>query len=96
MSTVERNKGTLREVSASQLLNLDLDLNDLYDTNYMRLNDKYYSVEYEVESEEDCSYFVELEKCPYSTSDTYHFHTLHYNGGGSLEEILEDSIREEY
>lgn len=93
MSTVERNKGMLKEVAVREIIDQGLDLNNLYDTGYMRLKDKYYKVEYEVEGEEDCSYFAEVTKCPYSTEDVYYFHTLHYNGGGSLEEVLEDEIK---
>lgn len=69
---------------------------DLFDgegpPKYMIVSGKVYEVEWEVYSETDCTGFGEV------TSEdggkTINFHTYHYNGGGCLEEVLEDDLAE--
>lgn len=97
MSTVERNKGVLREVTIHQIREEfpSADLSDLeWGTNgkYVRIKDKYFRVFWEVQSESDCSYFCNVVKD--DIDDSIHFHTLHYNGAAHWTELLEEKINE--
>lgn len=96
MSSIERNKGVLREVTVHQIRDEfpDVDLNDLgWDTSgkYVRIGGNYYEVFWEVRGEEDCSYFCEVEKD--DRNGSIHFHTLHYNGGAYWTELLEEELK---
>ncbi len=97
MSTVERNKGRLKEVCVTQIIEefkgADLDDLEWYtDGKYVRIKEKYFEVYWEVKGEEDCSYFCEVEED--NRDGSIHFHTLHYNGGGHWTELLEGVLNE--
>ncbi len=95
MSTVERNKGTLELIAigsnaiTSYEKRVEADTEDqyLYLSNQLKL----YKIIYEIESEQDCSHFSEIVGDVHGTREL-DFHTLHYNGGGSLQEVLEAEI----
>lgn len=97
MSTVERNKGILTEVTIQQIKE-DFPSADLYDlewdTNgkYVRIRDKYFRVFWEVQGERDCNYFCEVARD--EIDDSIHFHILHYNGAAHWTELLEEKMNE--
>ena len=93
MSDMERNKGVLTPCSKEEVLSRypDCDLNDLdYDTHgaYMRLKDSFFRVQWEVRADSGGG-FCDVGQHP---NGFIQFHTYHYNGGGSLEEVLEYSL----
>jgi len=94
MSTVERNKGSLVEIGTVEEFRGDMDEYQFYDfmetRGLLAVGGKLYSVVWEVESEEDSNYFVDVRK---DALGVYHFHTLHYNGAASLEEVLEGYLK---
>lgn len=94
MSTIERNKGSLYEIGFVSEMKVDMDDDEFYDflneKGLLQIGDKIYTVNWEVKSEKDCSYFEEV----FMDDDgIIHFHTLHYNGGGSLEEVLCNALK---
>lgn len=93
MSEMERNKGKL--IPATDHLTIESFDGDndewadyLYNNDLMYIHGVVYRVEYEIESG-DCYGFADVTKNDDGTID---FHTMHYNGGGSLEEVLEDAL----
>ena len=97
MSSMERNKGFLHYVAPVDEFREcvgsmdDLDFSDyLTDLKLMQVGDVIYRPEYDVESETDEFSFSEV-----STFGTLgvSFHTMHYNGGGSLSEVIESALK---
>ena len=89
MSTVERNKGKLVPVGVDTEHFTDDDWDTYTENGFMVIDGEVYEVIYEVEAEKDCSYFAEV-TC--NSDGSIDFHTLHYNGGGSLEEVIETAL----
>ena len=105
MSTVERNKGIMilitdnpehyaRHLSKQPLSSRhESFVEQLQDSDegskYFVINGKLYKAKFTVESEDDICGFVET-----SVSDEgdITFHTMHYNGGGSLQDVIEGSL----
>lgn len=59
---------------------------------FMIINNSIYEVKYSVKSGELDGGFEEVTTSLSNPSDI-DFHTMHYNGGGSLEEVLEESLK---
>ena len=98
MSEVERNKGRLVPVTEEEVLKAFpdlLDCDDLaFDTGYnvFRIRGQFYWVEWEVKRETDTPSFADVSTNEDGSID---FHTMHYNGGGSVDEVIERSLRDE-
>ena len=94
MSELERNRGALWPVGYVDEMQEGMDgceFSDwLEDRGLLRIGEKVYSVDWKVKSERDCTFFcdVNIDDC-----GLIHFHTMHYNGGGSLEEVLERDVK---
>ncbi len=89
MSSMERNKGTLKYVSVDTENFSEEDFDTYRENGFLVIGREIYEVHYEVESEVDYNSFVDIKT---DEKGVVHFHTLHYNGGGSLEEVLENGI----
>lgn len=106
MSGMERNKGVLRlaKKPAKELFEEHCPGEQLpdycrgnyeeylcYETEnaFVLLDDKLYYIDYEVKAG-DCYGFSDV-----NTLDdgSIAFHTMHYNGGGSLQEVLEEALK---
>ncbi|QDP60470.1 MAG: hypothetical protein GOVbin1096_98 [Prokaryotic dsDNA virus sp.] len=96
MSSLERNKGTLNYVGSvpDYIGGMDeCEFSDwLSDRSLIRVGQRIFKVNYEVKSDQDCSFFADYHIDFYGT---IHFHTMHYNGGGSLVEVLESMLKED-
>jgi len=94
MSTLERNKGSLVCVGTVEEFIGDMDgcefLDWLEDNSMMEINGNVYTVEWKVKAEEDVDFFATIDIDP---DGVIHFHTLHYNGGASLEEVIGDQLK---
>lgn len=94
MSSLERNRGNLYEVGLASEMQGDMDefefCDYLAEKDMLHIGDKIYTVVWYVKSDRDCSFFAEVKEQDDGTID---FHTMHYNGGGSLEEVLEPYIK---
>ena len=107
MSEMERNKGWLTKVadSAEEFCKRDMHMGDLppaykdweeffreevsgSDSGYMILKGAVYEVYYEVEADTTSYSFSDL----VVRDNVIHFHTMHYNGGGSLEDVIEAKL----
>lgn len=102
MSELERNKGKLYPVRYDIVKEKAIDkMGDLYDdvdmmidefcceSNYTKIGNQFYRCEFEVESEKD----IDLCDVDKNIDGTIEFHTIHYNGGGSLEEVIESGLK---
>lgn len=89
MSTVERNKGKLIPTNVDTEFFSEDDFDSYTENGYMVIDGEIYEVEWEVEGEYDCSYFADV---VVNADGSINFHTLHYNGGGSLEEVIESQL----
>ena len=102
MSELERNKGVATPVSYEIVKeeaikryggvfdDLETCIGELMcDADFMKLNGQYYTCRLIVDSDKD------LDLCDVSLNEdgSVEFHTIHYNGGGSLEEVLESSLK---
>lgn len=109
MSYMELNQGTLRRIASKELstlyahAGLEPDPEDPYMSDligvlyYKELVDDYiafggnlYEVTYSIQAESADHGFADVEQ----TSEGYKYHTLHYNGGAGLSEVLEDAIED--
>lgn len=95
MSELERNRGSLCYIGdADEIIPENLEEWEVYDfleeRGLMVIAGKVYTIAYNVKSERDCNYFAEISV---DENDIIYFHTMHYNGGGSLEEVLECELR---
>lgn len=87
MSCFERNKGVLHLTGIDTEHYTDEDFETLWENNMVVVDGEVYEVTYEVKSDESESFaYVNVKK-----DGTVEFHTQHYNGGGSLEEVLESA-----
>lgn len=89
MSSMERNKGVLKPVSVNTENFTGEDFETYRENGFFVINGEIYRSLYEVKRETDHHGFSEVE---IDESGNIHFHTLHYNGGGSLEEVIEMEI----
>ena len=97
MSDMERNRGILRPMGSVdsfkayfELEHLDdYDFTDyLIDNNYMVIDGEVYNIYYTIKADKDM-FFVNVNK---NSTGEITFHTLHYNGGACLEEIIRDEL----
>ena len=94
MSDMERNKGTLYPATMEEIKAKypEASLDDLrWDTDdeYIDVGGSLFRVDWDVKRDCDVPEFSDVTKTP---DGTIYFHTWHYNGGGSLEEVLEERI----
>ena len=93
MSSLERNKGTLVYIGEKIFTKPSKLTEDEYEqwvieNSFMTIGEKLYKVTYEVQSEEEDLYFQYVSL----SGKRIHFHTIHYNGDSSLEEVLTSAI----
>lgn len=89
MSETEINKGRLiPHPSQSDLTQEEID--ELLDSGdeWMMVNDVLYHVKYEIERQTE-PYFSQTSR---NGDGSISFFTMHYNGGGSLQEVIEESL----
>ena len=88
MSSMERNKGILKYVGIDTENFTEEDFETYRENSYFVLDNEIYEVvEWQVKRETDSHGFCEIISNP--DDNTYSFHTYHYNGGASLEEVLQ-------
>jgi hypothetical protein len=92
VSSLERNKGTLVYIGEKIFTKPSKLTEDEYEqwvieNSFMTIGEKLYKVTYEIQSEEDLYFQYVL-----LSGKRIHFHTIHYNGGASLEEVLTSAI----
>jgi hypothetical protein len=92
VSSLERNKGTLVYIGEKIFTKPSKLTEDEYEqwvieNSFMTIGEKLYKVTYEIQSEEDL-YFQDV----LLSGKKIHFHTIHYNGDSSLEEVLTSAI----
>lgn len=94
MSSLERNKGSLVEIGKVEDFQHSMDEDDLYDyledKGMLQIGDKIYTVAWEVKSDYDSCDFCDITE---DDLGVIHFHSVHYNGGASLEEVLEEELK---
>lgn len=94
MSELERNRGNLYCVGPASDVQGDMDCYEFSDyleeKGMLKIGDNIYTIVWYVESDTDCSFFAEVTP---DDDGTITFHTMHYNGGGSLEEVLEPYVK---
>ena len=88
MSDLERNKGILIPVGVDTEHFTEEDFDTYRENGFMVLDGEVYEIKYEVESDIEV-YFADIVE---NEDGTINFHTIHYNGGESLEEVIEDSL----
>lgn len=93
MSTVERNKGKLTPTGVDTELFTEDDWDTIYENGFLVIAGEVYQVEYEVKSEKDYCDFAEVKENEDGSID---FHTLHYNGGASLGEVIEYELERQF
>lgn len=91
MSDMERNKGVLVPCTKEEILAKypECDFDDLqYDTNYeyTKIKGHFFRLHWEVQGDTASEGFCDLHQ---DGRGLIHFHSYHYNGAGSLEELLE-------
>lgn len=102
MSDLERNKGKLYPVSydlvkekalekySSSYDDIDYMIDELCcDSNFMKIGHNFYRCVFEVESDNE----IDLCDVDEGIDGVIEFHTIHYNGGGSLEEVIESGLK---
>lgn len=89
MSETEINKGLLVPHPSQSELTQE-EITELLDDSdgWMMINDVLYSVEFEIERQTD-PYFSQTSR---NSDGSINFFTMHYNGGGSLQEVIEESL----
>lgn len=87
MSAVERNKGKLIPVDTSTLTKDQCV--EPWDYGMMEIRTKFYKVEFEIKGDDYCD-FAEVTENKDGSID---FHTMHYNGGAGLEEVIESGMK---
>lgn len=90
MSDYERNKGVLKPVNVDTEHFTDEDYEIYCDNGFYVIDGNIYLPSFEVKGETSCDSFEEVEV---QEDGSIRFHTLHYNGGGCLQEVIEDSLR---
>jgi hypothetical protein len=89
MSEMERNKGILKYVPIDTEDFTEEDFDTYREAGFLVIDDEVWEVKYEVERDSDCCGFTDIKV---NSDGTYYFHTYHYNGGGSLEEVLSTGL----
>jgi hypothetical protein len=93
MSSLERNKGRLCCVGTVQDFQGSFTSDEFMDflekVGMLEIDGNIYVVNWEVKAEVDDTCFAEVNE---DEDGLIHFHTIHYNGGGSLEEVLANAM----
>ena len=102
MSELERNKGKLYPVSYDLIRQKALEnygdtcddmefmIEELCcDSNFMKIGYNFYQCDFEVKADKE----IDLHEVDEHMDGTIEFHTIHYNGGGSLEEVIESGLK---
>lgn len=87
MSSTERNKGRLKPID-SRTLTIE-EINEPWEYGLMKINNELYEVEYEVKGDDE----LDFADVTVGEHGIIEFHTMHYNGGASLEEVIEAALR---
>lgn len=95
MSELERNKGNLCFASSVEDLQGDMDEFEFSDylneKGMLQIGKNVYTVVWYTKSDQDYISFADVELN--EEDGTIDFHTIHYNGGGSLQEVLEPYVK---
>lgn len=92
MSEMERNKGKLYPINVDTENFTEEDFDSYREKGFMVLNGEIFKVGYEVKSEKGMMCFSEVVDDGINIT----FHTIHYNGGGSLEEVLQQELKRQF
>ena len=90
MSDYERNKGKLLPIDVDTEHFTDEEFDTYRENGFIVIDNEIYKVVWEVQCFMD---YVEFADVVQTEGGTIHFHTLHYNGGASLEEVIEDALK---
>lgn len=108
VSSVERNKGRLIPVAESceeYCKNIGITspepyssfreyiLEEYWDKDIEVLGERVYKVEWDVKGETECFDFADVKELG---DGSIKFHTMHYNGGGSFIEVVEDALNKKW
>ncbi len=88
MSEMELNKGKLIPAGIDTENYTDEDFDTLYENGLIFVGGEWYEVDYEIKSS-DCYGFRHVSV---NSDGSIDFITYHYNGGGSLGEVIENAI----
>lgn len=88
MSSYERNKGTLTPVDVDTEHFTDEDFECFREEGFMLIGGEIYSVEYDIQRQE-AEGFAHVNVLD---DGRITFFTCHYNGGASLEEVIEEEL----
>lgn len=90
MSSLERNKGKMTPTGVKTDGMSWEELDEIYDSgDKVIVNGEVYDVEWEVNGETGDMSFSDVVK---NEDGSITFHTIHYNGGGSLSEAIERAL----
>lgn len=91
MSEMERNKGRLIPTGIDTELFGEEEFETYHENGFMVIDGEIYQVEWDVKRDTDCYSFADVSV---DTDDgMIHFHTMHYNGGGCLSEVIERALK---
>jgi hypothetical protein len=91
MSTVERNKGVLIATDIDTEHFTEEDFETYSENGFVIIDNEIYEVQWEVQRETDCDYFVDVEVN--KETGSIYFHTMHYNGGAHWTEVVERALK---
>ena len=89
MSYNERNKGILIPTNVDTEHFTDEDFECFQEEGFMVIDSEIYSVEWEIKRGEPCEEFAKVNVLD---DGRIKFHTQHYNGCGSLEDVIENAL----
>lgn len=92
MSSMERNKGKLIPTGIDLENYTDDDIDNLYENGMIIIDGEVYEVVYEIKADTDCYDFADVKV---NTDGSIDFHTMHYNGGAGLSEVIEWALEEQ-
>lgn len=90
MSEMERNKGKLIPTGVDTEHFTDDDWDTYYENGFITVHGEIYEVEWEVRRDSDGVEFADVEV---NRDGTIDFHTYHYNGSASLDEVIEGALK---
>lgn len=91
MSEVERNKGRLVPINVDTEHFSDEEWEAYQESGFAVINGEVYEIQWEVKRDTDDYGFADVRE---NENGTIEFHTMHYNGGGSWTEVVEDALNE--
>lgn len=93
MSSRERNKGKLIPLNIDTENFTEEDWETCYENGQVIIDDEVFDVEWEIKRDTDSYGFVDVAE---NEDGTINFHTLHYNGGGDLSEVIKDELERQF